>query len=50
MKKSSAYLYIQHYFAATRDHSWLARLCDGLPLKMLEELMQWELTPPASDD
>lgn len=50
MKKPSACLYFQHYFAATQGVSWLARLCAGQRLKMLEELMQWELTNRASDD
>ncbi|BCU47376.1 conserved protein of unknown function [Citrobacter amalonaticus] len=36
--------FYQKYFAATEGLSWLACLSAPQRLKMLEELMQWEVT------
>lgn len=49
MQKPSTHRFYQHYFLATQGASWLARLMAGERLKMLEELMQWNVTAPASD-
>jgi len=49
MKKLTACEFYQQYFSATQGASWLARLVAGMRLKMLEDLMQWEVTCPASD-
>ena len=49
MKKPTVRQFYQHYFLATQGASWLARLVAGTRLKMLDELMQWEVTNPVSD-
>jgi hypothetical protein len=49
MKKSSTRQFYRQYFLATQGASWLARQVAGERLKMLEELMQWEVTKPTSD-
>ncbi|MEH0886651.1 glucose uptake inhibitor SgrT [Enterobacter sp. UNJFSC 003] len=48
MKRSTARQFYQQYFSATQGMSWLARQCAEQRLKMLEELMQWDVTRPAS--
>lgn len=48
MKKPTARRFYQQYFLATQEASWLARLVAGTRLKILEDLMQWEVTHPAS--
>ena len=48
MKRSTARQFYQRYFSATQGASWLARQCAEQRLKMLEELMQWDVTEPAS--
>jgi hypothetical protein len=47
MKRSTARQFYQQYFSATKA-SWLARQCAEQRLKMLEELMQWDVTNPTS--
>ena len=47
MKRSTARQFYQQYFSATKGSSWLARPSEQR-LKMLEELMQWDVTKPAS--
>jgi len=37
------------YFCATRNVSWLARQIAEQRLKMLEDLMQWEVTRKTSE-
>lgn len=49
MKKPSVRQFYQQYFLATQGASWLARLVAGTRLKMLEDLMQWDVTSAASD-
>ena len=49
MRKPSVRQFYRRYFLATQGASWLARLVAGKQLKMLEELMQWEVTNPASE-
>jgi hypothetical protein len=49
MMKSTERQFFQQYFAATKGVSWLARQCEAQRLKILEELMQWEVTTPTSD-
>ena len=46
MKRSPVVKFYQQYFAATQSVSagWLARLTASQRLKMLEDLMQWEVT------
>ncbi|MCT4701805.1 glucose uptake inhibitor SgrT [Enterobacteriaceae bacterium H20N1] len=48
MKRSSAAEFYRNYFAATKfvESGWLARLTAGQRLRMLEDLMQWEVTAP----
>ena len=48
MKRSTARQFYQQYFSATKGTSWLARQCAEQRLKMLEELMQWDVTKPTS--
>lgn len=48
MKRSTARQFYQQYFSATKVASWLARRCAEQRLKMLEELMQWDVTKPTS--
>ena len=50
MKRSSAVAFYRNYFAATQrvGTGWLARLTAGQRLRMLEDLMQWEITTPMS--
>ncbi|MGU3414343.1 glucose uptake inhibitor SgrT [Enterobacteriaceae bacterium C34A] len=48
MSKPSVRQFYQQYFLATQGASWLARLVAGMRLNMLEELMQWDVTNPAS--
>ncbi|WP_312626119.1 glucose uptake inhibitor SgrT [Scandinavium sp.] len=48
MKQPTVRQFYQQYFLATQGASWLARLVAGMRLKMLEDLMQWEVTTPAS--
>ncbi|MEG5298070.1 glucose uptake inhibitor SgrT [Enterobacter roggenkampii] len=48
MKRSTARQFYQQYFSAIKGSSWLARPCAEQRLKMLEELMQWDVTKPAS--
>ena len=49
MKKPTARQFYQQYLLATQGASWLARLVAGMRLKMLEDLMQWDVTNPVSD-
>lgn len=55
MKRSSPVEFYQDYFAATQfvktkgvGAGWLARLTAGQRLRMLEDLMQWEVTTPTT--
>ena len=48
MKRSTARQFYQQYFSATKGSSWLARPCAEQRLKMVEELMQWDVTKPTS--
>ncbi|AUJ82949.1 MULTISPECIES: glucose uptake inhibitor SgrT [Enterobacter] len=48
MKRSTARQFYQQYFLATQGVSWLARQCAEQRLKMLEELMQWDVTKSTS--
>lgn len=48
MKRSTARQFYQQYFSATKGVSWLARLCAEQRLKMLEDLMQWDVTKQTS--
>lgn len=50
MQRSSLRRFYLDYFRATQDAGWLARLSARQRLKMLEELMQWEVTMPISKD
>ena len=49
MKRSTTYQFYQRYFSAIKGVSWLARQCAEQRLKMLEELMQWEVTQTTSE-
>ncbi|MRS90694.1 glucose uptake inhibitor SgrT [Enterobacteriaceae bacterium RIT714] len=49
MKRSTARQFYQHYFSATKGVSWLARQFAEQRLKLLEDLMQWEVTNSTSD-
>ncbi|WP_455548749.1 glucose uptake inhibitor SgrT [Dryocola clanedunensis] len=51
MKRLSAVEFYRSYFAATQrvGSGWLARLTAGQRLRMLEDLMQWEVTAPTTD-
>jgi len=49
MRKSTARQFFNQYFTATKGASWLARRCEAQRLKMLEELMQWDVTSRTSD-
>lgn len=46
MKRSPVIKFYHQYFAATQNVSagWLARLTATQRLRMLEDLMQWEVT------
>lgn len=46
MNRSSAKVFWQRYFCATQhvSPSWLARLSAIQRVRMLEDLMQWEVT------
>lgn len=46
MKRSTARQFYQQYFLATQGVSWLARQCAEQRLKILEDLMQWDVTKP----
>ena len=48
MKRSTARQFYQQYFLATKGVSWLARRCAEQQLKILEDLMQWDVTKPTS--
>lgn len=50
MKRLSAVEFYRNYFAATQvvGAGWLARLSAGQRLRMLEDLMQWEVTVPTT--
>ena len=48
MKRSTTYQFYQRYFSAIKGVSWLARQRPEERLKMLEELMQWEVTQVTS--
>ena len=48
MKRSTARQFYQHYFSATKGVSWLARQCAEQRLRILEDLMQWDVTKPTS--
>ncbi len=50
MQRSSIRRFYLAYFRATQDVCWLARQSAEQRLKMLEELMQWEVTTPISKD
>ncbi|SEK56750.1 Inhibitor of glucose uptake transporter SgrT [Kosakonia sacchari] len=50
MQRSSIRRFYLAYFRATQDVCWLARQSAGQRLKILEELMQWEVTTPISKD
>ncbi len=43
MKRSTARQFYQHYFSATKGVSWLARQCAEQRLRILEDLMQWDV-------
>lgn len=49
MMRSTAGQFYQRYFYATRHVSWLARQMAGMRFKMLEDLMQWEVTRSTSE-
>jgi hypothetical protein len=51
MKRSPVVKFYQQYFAATQSVSagWLARLKAEQRLKMLEDLMQWEITSSVTE-
>nr|WP_318382994.1 glucose uptake inhibitor SgrT [uncultured Enterobacter sp.] len=46
MTGSTARQFYLRYFIATQGVSWLARQSARQRVKMLEELMQWEVTIP----
>ncbi|AUP77174.1 glucose uptake inhibitor SgrT [Kosakonia oryzendophytica] len=46
MKGSSTRRFYLDYFLATQDACWLACQSARSRLKMLEELMQWDVTTP----
>ncbi|EKM0531992.1 glucose uptake inhibitor SgrT [Cronobacter turicensis] len=48
MKTSSTSRFYQQYFSATQrlSRSWLARLNGKTPQRMLDEIMQWDVTLP----
>ncbi|MCE9990966.1 glucose uptake inhibitor SgrT [Enterobacter asburiae] len=48
MKRSTARQFYQRYFSATKGVSWPARQSAEQRLKMLEDLMQWDVTNPTS--
>ncbi|HCR1861304.1 TPA: glucose uptake inhibitor SgrT [Enterobacter hormaechei subsp. steigerwaltii] len=48
MKRSTARQFYQHYFSATKGVSWLARQCAEQRLRILEDLMQWDVTKSTS--
>ncbi|WP_368542226.1 glucose uptake inhibitor SgrT [Enterobacter soli] len=48
MKRSTARQFYRNYFSATKGESWLARQSAEQRLKMLEDLMQWDVTKPTS--
>ena len=48
MKRASTQQFYLAYFRATQNASRLFRLNTNQRLKMLEELMQWEVTIPVS--
>ncbi|GDX05379.1 glucose uptake inhibitor SgrT [Buttiauxella selenatireducens] len=50
MKRSPVVKFYQQYFAATQRVSagWLARQTASQRLRMLEDLMQWEVTTSAT--
>ena len=48
MKRSTTRQFYQLYFPATKGTSWLARQCAEQRLKILEDLMQWDVTKAAS--
>lgn len=51
MKRASVRKFWLDYFHATQDACWLARQLTGQQrVKMLEELMQWEVTKPCSTE
>ncbi|AIR60761.1 glucose uptake inhibitor SgrT [Enterobacter sp. Ap-916] len=52
MKRSSPAKFFQQYFAATQFvcSGWLARLTVEQRLRMLEDLMQWEVTTPMPEN
>lgn len=57
MQRSSTVKFYQNYFAATQfvltkgvGARWLARLTAVQRLRMLEDLMQWEVTAPTTDE
>ncbi|MCU6664823.1 MAG: glucose uptake inhibitor SgrT [Leclercia sp.] len=49
MKRSTARQFYRKYFSATKGVSWLARLCAEQQLKILDDLMQWEVTTSTSE-
>ncbi|EGT5183387.1 glucose uptake inhibitor SgrT [Cronobacter sakazakii] len=50
MKTSSTCRFYQQYFSATQrlSGSWLARLNGKTPQRMLDEIMQWDVTFPVT--
>jgi len=51
MKRASVRKFWLDYFHATQNVCWLARqMPDWQRVKMLEELMQWEVTRPCSKE
>nr|WP_279049216.1 glucose uptake inhibitor SgrT [Cedecea davisae] len=52
MMRSSPVKFFQQYFAATQSvrSGWLARLTVEQRLRMLEDLMQWEVTTPMPEN
>jgi|GEM_PF-40909 len=49
MQRSFTRQFYLRYFIATQGVSWLARQSARQRLKLLEELMQWDVTNPVSD-
>lgn len=47
--KSVTYNFYCCYFQATRNASWLARMLAGDRLKMLNDLMQWDVSEQVSE-
>ncbi|UNB80438.1 glucose uptake inhibitor SgrT [Klebsiella pneumoniae] len=49
MKSPLQRQFYQHYFSATKEVSWLAcQMAGRQRLRILEDLMQWDVTKPTS--